>query len=104
MHGFSGKLLRVDLTKGSCTADDLGSYFKNYLGGRALNHMLLFRSADVATVAPFEPANPLVLGAGPLCGTTWPCSARLQARRGCRQPLFHPSRTAAGVIPMWGAG
>ena len=79
MHGFSGKLLRVDLTKGSCTADDLGSYFKNYLGGRALNHMLLFRSADVATVAPFEPANPLVLGAGPLCGTTWPCSARLQA-------------------------
>jgi aldehyde:ferredoxin oxidoreductase len=79
MHGFTGKLLRIDLTKGSCTADDVGSYFKDHLGGRALNHMLLFRSADVSTVSPFEPANPLVLGAGPLCGTTWPCSARLQA-------------------------
>lgn len=79
MHGCAGKLLRIDLTQGSYAAEDLSSYFKDYLGGRALNHLLLFQSAAVASVAPFDPGNPLVLGAGPLCGTTWPCSARLQA-------------------------
>jgi aldehyde:ferredoxin oxidoreductase len=79
MDGFAGKLLRIDLTTGSSSTEDLTPYCKDYLGGRALTHLLLFQSADVRAVAPFDPANPLVLGAGPLCGTSWPCSARLQA-------------------------
>jgi len=79
MYGFTGKLLRIDLSTRSYTTEDTSSYFKNYLGGRALNHIILFQDIDVAKVSPFDPVNEIILGAGPLCGTTWPCAGRLQA-------------------------
>ncbi|MFH0813347.1 MAG: aldehyde ferredoxin oxidoreductase N-terminal domain-containing protein, partial [Pseudomonadota bacterium] len=79
MYGNTGKMLRIDLDKGSYTVEDTTSYLKNYLGGRALNHILLFRECDVAKVQPFDPGNVIVFGSGPLGGTTWPSSGRFQA-------------------------
>ncbi|MCJ7617801.1 MAG: aldehyde ferredoxin oxidoreductase, partial [Desulfobacterales bacterium] len=79
MYGSTGKILRIDLSKESYTTEDTSPYFKKYLGGRALNHILLFRDIDVTRVPPFDPENEIIFGTGPLCGTTWPSAGRLQA-------------------------
>ncbi len=79
MYGSTGKLLSIDLSTKSYTTEDTRPYFKEYLGGRALNHILLFRDTDVARVSPFDPKNEIIFSAGPLCGTTWPSAGRLHA-------------------------
>lgn len=79
MHGNTGKLLRINLSKGSWEAESSIPYFNQYLGGRALNHILLFRDVDVARVSPYDAKNEIIFGTGPLCGTTWPCAGRMQA-------------------------
>jgi len=79
MYGTTGKILRIDLSKESYTPEDSSPYFKEYLGGRALNHIVLFQDIDVAKVSPFDPKNEIIFGTGPLCGTTWPSAGRLQA-------------------------
>ena len=79
MYGSTGKILRIDLNKGNHTTEDTSPYLKEFLGGRALNHILLFKDVDVARVKPFDPENEIIFGTGPLCGTTWPSAGRLQA-------------------------
>ena len=79
MYGNTGRLLRIDLSTKSYTTEDTASYLKDYLGGRALNHMLLFRDIDVAKTSPYDPKNEMILGTGPLSGTTWPAAGRLHA-------------------------
>lgn len=78
MYGNTGKLARIDLTNQTVEIEDTTPYFKQYLGGRALNHMLIFRDIDVATVQPFDAENEIIFSAGALGGTTWPSSGRLQ--------------------------
>lgn len=78
MFGNTGKLARINLTDKSITLEDTTPYFKQYLGGRAMNHMLIFKGIDVATVKPFDPENMIIFSAGALGGTTWPSSGRLQ--------------------------
>lgn len=79
MYGNTGKILRVDLSKGTSSVEDSIPYFKKYLGGRALNHILLIRDVDVAKVDPYDPENEIIFSSGPLGGTTFPCSGRCQA-------------------------
>ena len=79
MYGNTGKLLRVDLSKGTYVTEDTTPYFKQYIGGRAMNHILLFRDIDVAKVKPFDAKNEIIFSSGPLGGTTWPSSGRFQA-------------------------
>ncbi|MBN2467562.1 MAG: aldehyde ferredoxin oxidoreductase family protein [Deltaproteobacteria bacterium] len=79
MFGNMGVILRIDLTKGSFTREDSAPYLKQYLGGRGLNHILLFRDTDVARIDAFDPENEIIFSSGPLGGTTWPSSGRCQA-------------------------
>ena len=76
MHSYAGQVLHVDLTEGAVhrhpTEEGLARAF---LGGRGLN---VKRLAD--EVAPhtdgLSPENLLILGAGPLVGTSFPGGAR----------------------------
>jgi len=66
MH--SGKLVRVDLSSGKIKCISLSKeVLQNYLGGRGLNMELLFpylsKPGD-----PFDPASPIVMSPGLLCG------------------------------------
>ena len=79
MYGNAGKILRINLSNRSITTEDTTPYLKEYLGGRALNHILLFRDIDVAKVGPFDPENEIIFSSGPLGGTTFPSSGRCQA-------------------------
>ena len=69
MHGWIGKILRVDLTRGSYAIEDLDSGMaKSFIGGRGLASKLLFDEVD-AKVDPLSPGNTLSFATGPLTGS-----------------------------------
>ncbi len=79
VYGNTGRILRLDLSAEQHEVEPSAPYWKHFLGGRALNHILLFRDIDIGKVAPFDSENELVLSSGPLGGTTFPSSGRCQA-------------------------
>jgi len=76
MHGWRGKILRVDLTKGEIKEEKLDApAARNYIGGRGLGIYYLNREGD-AKCDPLSPENMLVMATGPLTGTPAPTGAR----------------------------
>ena len=75
MHGWTGRMLKVDLSTGKCVVDEIPEKLLHaYLGGRGLGVRLM---RDTYRVDPFDPAMPLIFSVGPLCGTPAPTAARL---------------------------
>jgi aldehyde:ferredoxin oxidoreductase len=69
VHGWIGKILRVDLTRGSYAIEDLDSSMaKSFIGGRGLASKLLSDEVD-AKVDPLSPGNTLSFATGPLTGS-----------------------------------
>ena len=76
MAGWHGKLLRVDLTTGTCSVEEIpADWLKDYIGGRGLADRYLYDEMD-PTVDPLSPENKLIFATGPLTGTPAPCGAR----------------------------
>ena len=76
MNGWSGKVLRVNLTDGTCKIEDLREdWARDYIGGRGLADRYLYEEMD-PTVDPYSPENKLIFATGPLTGTPAPCGAR----------------------------
>ncbi|MDA0659115.1 MAG: aldehyde ferredoxin oxidoreductase family protein [Planctomycetota bacterium] len=76
MGGWTGKLLRVNLTTGSHRIEPIpGGWLRDYLGGRGLADRYAFEELD-PTVEPLSPENVLIFATGPLTGTPVPCGAR----------------------------
>ncbi|HEX7513840.1 MAG TPA: aldehyde ferredoxin oxidoreductase N-terminal domain-containing protein, partial [Candidatus Methylomirabilis sp.] len=76
MHGYAGRLLRVDLSSGKTWTEPLDrARARRYLGGRGLGARILLdevpRGCD-----PLGPENRLVFAMGPLAGTFAPGSGR----------------------------
>ena len=84
-YGWNGKLLNVDLSQRKME-DQLieASVLEAYLGGRGLNMWILHQNLT-SSISPFSSENLLVLGAGPLVGTTIPANGRYNASS--RSPL-----------------
>jgi len=76
-YGWSGTILRINLTEKKVFRESTLDYTRAYLGGRGINHAILFREVSPAIKA-FDPENRLIFGAGPLCGSLIPCSGRTQ--------------------------
>ncbi|MBT0654016.1 aldehyde ferredoxin oxidoreductase family protein [Geomobilimonas luticola] len=75
MNGWTGTILKVDLTSGRLWRETLPAEFLHaYLGGRGLGVRLM---RGFHTLDPFAPEMPLIFAAGPLCGTTAPTTDRL---------------------------
>ena len=75
MYGWTGKILRVDLTSGECCREEIPSELLHaYLGGRGLGVRLM---REYFHLDPFDARMPLIFAVGPLCGTNSPTSARL---------------------------
>ncbi|MBN1315078.1 MAG: hypothetical protein JXA42_06405, partial [Anaerolineales bacterium] len=74
--GCTGRLLRVDLTRGNVKIELSAPYTGEYIGGRGIASPVLFHEID-PPLGPFDEGNKVVLGAGPLVGTIIPASARL---------------------------
>ena len=67
--GYTGKILRVDLTKGTCKSEALNmEWAKKYIGQRGLASKYLVEEID-AKCDPLGPGNKLIMATGPLTGT-----------------------------------
>ena len=67
--GWTGKILRVNLTKGTCTPEDLNTEWADqYLGQRGLASKYLMEETD-PKVDPLSPDNKMIFATGPLTGT-----------------------------------
>jgi aldehyde:ferredoxin oxidoreductase len=67
--GWTGKILRVDLTKGTCKPEDLNmEWAGQYLGQRGLASKYLSEEMDPKT-DPLSPDNKMIFATGPLTGT-----------------------------------
>lgn len=66
---WTGKVLRVNLAKGTCTPEELNhKWAQEYLGQRGLATKYLVEEVD-AQVDPLSPDNKLIMATGPLTGT-----------------------------------
>jgi aldehyde:ferredoxin oxidoreductase len=76
MYGWTGRILRIDLTKGDIKHEDLDSrVVKDYIGGRGLGIYYMLREVD-PTCDPLGSKNKLMMTTGPLTGTRAPTGAR----------------------------
>ncbi|MBE0626155.1 MAG: aldehyde ferredoxin oxidoreductase family protein [Burkholderiales bacterium] len=67
--GWTRKVLRVDLTKGTCKSEPLNmQWAQEYLGQRGLATKYFVEEVD-PKVDPLAPANKLIMATGPLTGT-----------------------------------
>jgi aldehyde:ferredoxin oxidoreductase len=74
--GYTGKLLRVDLTRRSTSLEEVDSdTLRKYIGGSGLGARILYDETS-AEMDPLSPENPLIFLTGPLTGTVVPTSGR----------------------------
>ena len=68
MKSVWNKILKVDLTKGTCKTEQLpDDVYEKFLGGAGMNAYILWRECPRGTTT-FDPANRLTLAPGPLQG------------------------------------
>ena len=78
MDGYYGKILKVDMTKGTTEIFELApELLRKYLGGSGLAAKLFF-DMGAWKEDPLGPGNPLFIMHGPLSGTTLPGCSRLE--------------------------
>ncbi len=76
MKGWTGKILRINLTDGSNKVEDLDKGLaKKYIGGRGIGSKMLLDEVD-PTIDPLSPDNKMFIFTGPLTGTGAPCAGR----------------------------
>ena len=76
MHGWSGRILRVDLSKGEIRVEPTDQdWARDYIGGRGLAARYLYEDMD-PQADPLSPENVLIFATGPLTGTNTSCGAR----------------------------
>lgn len=76
MHGYMGRVLRVDLAAGKLWDEPLAEAdARAFVGGSGLAARYVDGLVDGQT-DPLGPANPLIFMTGPLVGTEMPCAGR----------------------------
>ncbi len=68
LNGWTGKILKVDLTRGETTTLDTADYVPAYVGGMGIAARIAWDTLRPGIDA-FDPDNPLFLMVGPLTGT-----------------------------------
>src|SRR6056297_3012983 len=77
MYGYFNKVLRINLTDKSYNTEELPKEYKDmYIGGRGFNMKRLYDEVPPET-DPLGPDNKLIIGVGPLSGTLFPGSGRV---------------------------
>ena len=77
MFGYMGKVLRINLSKKSFKIENLPKeYINSYIGGRGFNMKRLYDEVPPNT-DPLSKENKLIIGVGPLTGTLFPGSGRV---------------------------
>lgn len=75
--GYTGKILRIDLSAQTATTEDLPKEIaEDFIGGAGFGIKYLFEEVP-ATADPLGPENKLIFATGPLTGTNIPCTSRM---------------------------
>lgn len=80
--GWSGQILRIDLSKKESLTEAVAPYTRSFIGGRGINVKIMYDEVD-PKIAPFDPANRLLLGPGVLAGTPAPAAGRMKVTTMC---------------------
>jgi len=91
--GLAGKILRVDLSAGKIWTEQTEEYAREYIGGRAINSLILFDEMDRRTKWS-DPENLLILGVGALVGTLTPGACRTSIET---KSVFNNGKGSANV-------
>jgi aldehyde:ferredoxin oxidoreductase len=76
LGGWTGTVLRVDLTSGKISKEPLNEQWaREFVGGRGVAARYLFEECD-PQVDPLSPENRLIFATGPLTATNASCGAR----------------------------
>lgn len=76
LGGYTGKILRIDLTKGVSRVTELErALARGFLGGRGFNVKRMYDEIPPGT-DPLGPLNKLYFATGPLVGTSFPTASR----------------------------
>jgi aldehyde:ferredoxin oxidoreductase len=74
MHGYSGKILKIDLTTEEVVIEDLDiSLAKDFIGDFGISLRLAYDLIKPG-IAPLSPENYIIIGVGPLVGTKFPAT------------------------------
>jgi len=76
LYACAGKILRVNLSNGQISTEPSWQYAKEWLGASGIAIKVLYDELK-SWVTPYEPANRLIFGAGPLIGTTAPGATKI---------------------------
>lgn len=99
--GWTGKLLRVDLSSGTTWAADTLVYVPKFIGGAGVAARIAWEELSPG-VGPFDPQNLLFIMVGPLTGTTASGAGRVEVLGVA--PQQRPSIfSRSGMGGHWGA-
>ena len=74
--GYTGKILRVNLTDGDFSIDSLpDEWIRDYIGGDGFAAKVLYEEVPAGS-DPLAATNKLMISTGPITGTLWPMSGR----------------------------
>ena len=71
LYAYAGKILRINLSNGAVNTEPTSKYADEWLGSSGIAIKILYDELR-PWVTPFDPANKLIFGSGPLIGTTAP--------------------------------
>jgi aldehyde:ferredoxin oxidoreductase len=75
--GYTGKILRINLTDQTSTEEALPfEIARDYIGGAGIGIKYLFDEVD-PNIDPLGPDNKLIFAPGPFSGTSAPCASRM---------------------------
>ncbi|MCL7453785.1 MAG: aldehyde:ferredoxin oxidoreductase, partial [Anaerolineae bacterium] len=100
MHGFYNRLLRVDLSARTWTAEPIpDEVLSRHLGGKGLASQLLLDNVPTG-VDPLAPENPLILTTGPATGSVLAPASRFGLYAKAPQTgIFSESYSGGHVAP-----
>ncbi len=100
--GWTGKVLRVDLTDRKWSVEPTERFAESFIGGIGIGLKVFWDEVAPETGA-YDPRNRLVFAPGPLTGTLAPASGRMEIIS--MSPRSYPRETVlrSGMGGYWGA-
>ena len=96
---LAGKVLRVDLSRGTVRTEDSAPYVERTLGGRGVNSLIMLEEIDQGTRWN-DPDNLLCFGPGSLVGTAAPGACRTDVSS---VSVFNGGKGSGNAGGFWGA-
>jgi len=100
VYGWTGKILRVDLSKRKITTIDTMKYVPDLIGGVGVAAMIAWEEID-PSIGPFDPENRLMIMVGPLTGTLASGAGRVEVL-GVAPQQHPPCFSRSGMGGHWG--